>query len=160
MKKLLIVCFAALIISCGSKKGAFENMNKTIDEDELKGKWTVSDISFDGYREYKVNLFNDSNTNCFLVSDWSLVANNNRGNYEITNNSCATGKRFFIWKIDPETQKFILKPTDDSYNSESGTGYSLDIKSVSPNQFILQQTLQIDGGPVNMQIKFIKTTLR
>lgn len=160
MKNLVLLCFAVLLVSCGSKKGASETMNTDITEAELKGKWTVSDISFDGYREYKVNLFNDSSTNCFLVSDWSLVANNNRGNYEITNNSCDTGRRYFIWKIDPETQKFILKPTNESYKSETGTGYSLDIKSVNQDQFILQQTLQIDGVPVNMQIKFIKTTLR
>ncbi|ARN77736.1 hypothetical protein BST97_06840 [Nonlabens spongiae] len=148
-----------LLISCGSKQSTVSIAGREIDKKEFKGNWTLASVDFDGYRKYNVTLFNDTDTDCFLVSDWNFVSNNNKGSYEITSNSCETGKRYFIWVLDSASRTFKLKPTDEDYNSVDDLGYTLNIKSVSENQIILGQRLTIDGGPVNMELKLIRTTL-
>ena len=157
---LAIIAFSLILVSCGSKQSAVSIAEREIDKKEFKGNWTLSSVNFDGYRKYDVTLFNDASTDCFLVSDWNFVSNNNKGSYEITSNSCETGKRYFIWVLDSDNRAFKLKPTDEDYNSEDNLGYTLNIKSVSENQIILGQQLTIDGGPVNMELQLIKTTLR
>lgn len=151
MKKLIIAFIPLLfLMSCGSKK----EIQTT--EKSFKGSWVVSDITFDGFRKYEVNLLRDADSECFKISSWDFVSNNNRGNYNINNDLCQTGERKFIWVYDESASKVTIKPTDDNYKSENNVGFAFQILSVTENTMTWTQTLQIDGGPVVMKINFTK----
>jgi hypothetical protein len=151
MKKIIISTLIVLFLtSCGSKK------SMEINKRSLKGSWVISDITYDGFRKYDVNLFRDADSDCFKISSWDFISNNNKGSYFIKNDLCTTGKRSFIWTYDNEAEKVTIKPTDEKFNSENNVGFSFTLFDINESTMIWTQTFQIDGGPVVMKIIFNK----
>ncbi len=153
MKKFLFAIIPLLfLVGCGSKNAAITT------EKSFKGEWVVSDITFDGFRKYNVNLLRDADSDCFKISSWDFVSNNNRGSYTINNDLCSTGERKFVWVYDEAASKVTIKPTDNNYKSENNVGFAFQILYVNESTMTWTQTLQIDGGPVVMKINFTKKT--
>ena len=149
--------FASLIaVACGPSKTVQES-KKT-----LKGTWTLNDISYDQSGVYNVTIFQDTSVECMVGSTWRFIPNNNFGNYEIANDNCPVGKRYFIWTI-PDTgdnatnYDIILKPTDAKMKSTmDDKGFRLNLSYLSDDQLQIKQTVQLKGNPFTITMDFSK----
>ncbi len=158
MKKLLVILTVALLMaSCGPSKTARE-ARKTFD-----GGWTLDSVTYpENLGTFNVTLLNDASANCFEGSTWDFVSNNNRGTYRVQGTDCDGGQRNFIWSVDEENTPdgvydFLLKPTDEDYKSTTGNqGFRLNLKSLSGNQMVWEQTVTLDGEPFVIQMNFSK----
>ncbi|RMB61024.1 lipocalin [Dokdonia sinensis] len=157
MKKILLIAFAAIVTTaCGPSKTVQES-KKT-----LKGYWTLNDISYDRPGTFNVTIFEDTSAECLEGSQWRFIPNNNFGNYEISNTSCPTGKRYFVWTI-PDTgdnasnYDIMLKPTDEKMKSTmNNTGFRLALSYLSDDQLQIRQTVQLEGSPFTIKMNFSK----
>lgn len=157
MKKicLMLIC-SFVLLSCGTTKTIRES--KKI----LKGNWTLDAISYDRPGTFNVTIFGDTSAECLEGSSWQFIPNNNFGNYEITDTSCPTGKRYFIWALpktgeNDTTDDIILKPTDENKNSTMNEkGFRLSISYLSENQLQFKQQVQLEGKPFTIQMNFSK----
>ncbi|MFT5752526.1 MAG: hypothetical protein ACI828_001882 [Flavobacteriales bacterium] len=157
MKKIMIIMFASLItIACGPSKTIKES-KKT-----LKGTWTLNDITYDRSGTFNVTIFQDTSAECLEGSTWRFIPNNNFGNYEVVNENCPSGKRYFIWAI-PDTgdsatnYDIILKPTDAKMKSTmNNKGFRLNLSYLSDDQLEIKQTLQMDGKPFTITMAYSK----
>jgi hypothetical protein len=156
MHKLTYILLALLMVGCSSSRN--NNAPEPTEESDLKGDWTVTSVNFDGFRDYEVTLFGRVSNECIENSRWNFVSNNNRGSYDITEPGCNRGTNNFIWTLD-ESGKFILKPTNEKYKSDTGNGFALTLKNYTGTSMTLTQTLTVDGGPVVMDIVFIKSQM-
>ena len=158
MKKIFILGFVAVLLAaCGPSKTAKE-ARKT-----FNGKWTLTSVTYpNSSGEFDVTLLNDANASCFENSTWNFVSNNNRGAYSVQGTNCSQGQRYFIWSIDEENTPegiydFLLKPTDEDYNSTTGNqGFRMNLKSLSENQMVWEQSVMLEGSPFVIRMNFSK----
>lgn len=104
---------------------------------------------------------NDTSKECFEESVWKFVPNNNRGTYDITTEGCSMGERYFIFMVQEIDKSsgyydFLIKPTNEKYQSETNKGIRLSLSYLSDNQMTWQQTLQVDGEPFVISMNFVK----
>lgn len=159
-KILLFLSVTALILnSCTtavkSTKGT-RNAGKAI-----KGEWVLSSVTYNQTGKYHITLLKDTSKECFEGSTWRFVPNNFRGTYSINNSGCATGDRHFVFvvqEIDAQTgyYDFLLKPTNQKYQSETHEGIRLRLAHLSDNQMRWEQTLRVDGKPFVISMNFNK----
>lgn len=158
MKKLIVLLLVtATIVSCGSSKVVRASKK------EIKGNWTLNDISYSEYGTFRITFFNDATKDCLENSNWQFIPNNNSGVYSIAKDDCFAGDRNFIFtidEVDPETglYDFLLKPTDAKKKSETNTGYRLKLISLSESQMQWQQLASIDGKTIKINMNFTKIT--
>lgn len=156
MRKLLaLFLLASLTISCGSSKVVKESRK------EIKGYWSLDDISYSESGTFNVQLLNDTSTECFEGTSWRFIPNNNRGYYEVQNPDCPTGNRNFIFaiqEIDEQTglYDFLLKPTDEKYKSANNIGFRLRLAQMSSNSMQWEQTVTLEGKPFTIYMNFSK----
>lgn len=158
MKKIFILGFVAVLLAaCGPSKTAKE-ARKT-----FNGNWTLTSVTYpNSSGEFDVTLLNDANASCFENSTWNFVSNNNRGAYSVLGTNCSQGQRYFIWSIDEENTPegiydFLLKPTDEDYNSTTGNqGFRMNLKSLSEQQMVWEQSVMLEGSPFVIRMNFSK----
>ena len=156
MRKLLaLFLLASLTISCGSSKVVKESRK------EIKGYWSLDDISYSESGTFNVQLFNDTSTECFVGTSWRFIPNNNRGYYEVQNTDCPTGNRNFIFDIQEINEQsglydFLLKPTDEKYKSANNIGFRLRLAQMSNNSMQWEQTVSLEGKPFTIYMNFSK----
>ena len=158
MKKIILLLFAALLLSsCGATK-IERQAQKT-----FKGNWTLNKISYpDSQGIFKVNLFNDVSASCFTGSKWTFVPNNNHGTYSITDASCETGDRNFIFDViettpDSGVFDFTLKPVAEGDNPRKiNTGYRMNLVSLSDTNMIWEQQVSLEGEPFTIRMHLSK----
>lgn len=159
MKKLLVlIAFGLLILSCGPSKTARE-ARKT-----FNGDWTLTSVTYPGSSgDFNVTLLNDASASCMEGSTWNFISNNNRGTYFVQGQDCQEGgQRHFIWSIDEENTPeglydFLLKPTDENFKSTTGNqGFRLNLRSLSQDQMVWEQSVELDGSPFVIRMNFSK----
>lgn len=155
MKKLLLLCLAIGLISCGASKTV--RVSKKI----IKGDWILNSITYSNVGTYNVTLLDDTSKTCFEGSTWQFIPNNNTGIYNINSGSCPTGERnfnFTIQEVDAETglYDFLLKPTNAKNKSETNQGFRLRLAALSDTNMIWQQTVSVDGKPFTITMNFNK----
>lgn len=156
MKKiLLIVAFASILFSCGTPKTVQESRKI------IKGSWNLDEISYSESGTFNVTLLDDTSKECFEGTSWNFIPNNNTGTYNVDNNNCPSGERYFIFaiqEIDPATglYDFLLKPTDERKKSENKVGFRLRLAKLSANDMIWEQTVSLDGSPFTIYMNFSK----
>ena len=155
MKKLMLICLAIVLVSCGASKTVRESKKV------IKGDWTLSTITYSKTGKYNVTLLNDTSKDCFEGSSWQFIPNNNTGTYTINESSCSTGVRNFVFtiqEIDPQTglYDFLLKPTNEKHKSETNQGFRLSLTSLSDTYMQWQQTVSVDGKPFTITMNFNK----
>ena len=155
MKKLVMIAFASILISCGSSK-VVRQAQKTI-----KGSWNLSSITYDRTGTYNIKLLDDASKTCFESSTWQFIPNDYKGTYSIINTECDTGDRHFkfdIQEIDPTTglYDFLLKPTDEKYKSELNQGFRLKLTELSETSMQWQQIVNVEGRPFTINMNFSK----
>ena len=156
MKKLLIVMvLAAVAFSCGTPKTVIQAKK------EVKGYWSLDNISYSEPGTFNVTVFNDTSKECFEGSTWQFIPNNNTGMYTIKDSDCLTGDRHFVFTIqavDAETGHFdfLLKPTNEKHKSETNKGFRQKILTLSETVMQWQQTVTVEGKPFIITMTFNK----
>lgn len=158
MKKIvtsLSICALLVVASCGTSKTV--RTSKKV----IKGNWVLSSITYNQAGTYNTTLLNDASKACFEGSTWQFVPNNNTGIYSINDTSCSTGERHFVFtiqEIDAETglYDFLLKPTDKKQKSETNQGYRLKLSALSDDAMQWQQSVNVSGNPLTINMNFTK----
>ena len=153
---LILSVFTLLVVtSCGTSKTV--RVSKKV----IKGDWTLSSITYNQAGTYNTVLLNDASKVCFEGSTWKFVPNNNTGIYAINDASCSTGERYFVFtiqEIDEVTglYDFLLKPTNEKYKSDTNQGFRLKLSALSDTDMVWQQTVNVAGSPLTINMNFIK----
>ncbi|MDY0781210.1 lipocalin family protein [Tenacibaculum sp. IB213877] len=153
MKKLCLIFFSLLMVSCASSKLVGDSY-KT-----LKGEWTLNSVTYSDNGIYKTTLLNDATKQCFEGSNWQFVPNNNTGTYTINNSDCTTGVRYFnfsLQEMSNGTVDFMLKPTDKKHNPDTNQGFRLTLTQLSTSTMQLQQAISVNGSPLKINMNFTK----
>ena len=155
MKKLLLICMAIGLVSCGTSKTV--RVSKKV----IKGDWVLNSITYNQAGTYNVTLLNDASKACFEGSTWQFVPNNNTGVYTINGANCAIGDRHFVFtiqEVDAETglYDFLLKPTNEKHKSESNQGFRLKLSALSDEAMQWQQTVNVSGSSFTINMNFSK----
>ncbi|MBU3820755.1 lipocalin family protein [Flavobacteriaceae bacterium XHP0103] len=158
MKKIisaLSICALLITVSCGSSK-IVRTSEKTI-----KGNWVLSSIMYSQSGTYNTALLSDVSKECFEGSTWQFVPNNNTGIYTINDSDCSTGERYFVFtiqEVNAETglYNFLLKPTNERYKSETNQGFRLKLSALSDMAMQWQQTVNVAGSPLTINMNFTK----
>lgn len=156
MKKIaLLIVVTTFLASCGATK-VERQAQKT-----LKGEWTLTKITYpDSQGVFTVNLLQDASASCFVGSTWSFIPNNNHGAYTITDGTCQTGKRNFIFDVietspDSGLFDFTLKPVADGENPRKATtGYRMNLSYLSGAVMTWEQMVRVDGDLFTVQLHF------
>lgn len=157
MKKSILMLFAVVLLTaCGATK--IERQA----QQTLKGEWTLNRISYPNSEGiFKVAMFNDASASCFTGSTWAFVPNNNHGTYTITDGSCSTGERQFIFDVieavpDSGIFDFTLKPMGDKENPRKvNTGYRMNLVSLSGSSMVWEQQVSLEGKPFTIRLHFV-----
>lgn len=158
MKKIVFLAFATLmLVSCGGNKPK----ESSIGNKALKGEWTLQNITYNQKGKFNITLLNDTSKECFEGSTWKFVPNNNRGIYTINNGDCSTGSRNFVFvvqEIDKSSgyYDFLLKPTNEKYQSETNQGIRLRLAHLSETNMTWEQTVSVEGKPFVISMNFVK----
>lgn len=156
MKKMfMLALIVAIGISCAPPKVVQDSYKV------MKGYWTLDEVSYDAEGTYNISLFNDETAACFEGSTWRFIPNNNTGNYTIEKPDCAIGERSFVFtirEIDKESglYDFMLKPTIEKRKSDSNVGFRLQLTQLGDYSMTWQQTVQVDGEPFTINMRFSK----
>jgi len=156
MRKLFLLAFIIAVgVSCNPPKVVQDSYKV------MKGYWVLDEVSYEAPGNYNITLFNDASAACFEGSNWRFIPNNNTGNYVIDNSDCASGQRNFVFtvqEIDKESglYHFMLKPTNEKGKSDTKTGYRLRLAQLGEYSMTWQQTVQVDGAPFVINMRFSK----
>ncbi|GAA4803143.1 lipocalin family protein [Litoribaculum gwangyangense] len=155
MKRILLIIVTIGMISCGTSKTV--RTSKKV----IKGDWTLSSITYNQAGTYNTVLLNDASKACFEGSIWKFVPNNNTGIYTINDSSCSSGERYFVFtiqEVDATTglYDFLLKPTNEKYKSDTNQGFRLKLSSLSETQMQWQQSVNVSGSPLTINMNFTK----
>ena len=152
-----LVLSMAFLVSCGSMAVVKE---ATL---TMKGDWQLTSVTYPGEDdELQVSLFNEVPSSCLENSSWHFISNNNTGSYEPSGLGCENSPQFFIWSIKEAdasagTFDLMFKPTDADYESTTGNkGYRINLKSLSGDQMVWEQTINFEGRPFPIQMNFTK----
>ena len=156
MKQLILLFVTVSLMSCGTSKTV--RTSKKV----IKGEWVLNTITYSEAGTYNVTLLNDVSKACFESSTWQFIPNNNTGMYTISDTSCSTGIRHFVFtiqEVDPQTglYDFLLKPTDEKHKSATNQGFRLKLTSLSDTAMQWQQTVSVNGNPFTITMNFTKS---
>ena len=159
MKKIFILLATiGLLASCGGTSKVAKEARKSFD-----GQWTLTSVTYpNNPGQFNVTLFNEAQASCFENSNWDFVSNNNRGTYTVSGTDCDGETNQFIWSIDEENTPqgiydFLLKPTNEDYKSTTGDqGFRMNLRSVTENNMVWEQTVSLDGSPFTIRMNFSK----
>ncbi len=152
MKKILALGAAVmLLISCSSSAPVSRST-----QSDLKGNWTISDVTYPGSNVIKINSFDIADSKCFKGSAWKFISNNNKGNLELTQSGCSTFTSPIVWSITKEND-FTLKIVDPSIKAKNVTqGYVLKYQPQSETSFQLIDKVNVGGKLTNVVYQFQK----
>ena len=157
MRKFIsIIVLSIVLIACGTSPKVVKSSKKVI-----KGDWTLNNITYSDYGNFKILFFNDVYKDCLEKSEWRFIPNNNTGIYSVATEGCENGERNFIFtikEVDSTTglYDFLLKPTDAKNKSIDNSGFRLKLKQLTDLNMQWEQTASIEGKSFKIYINFIK----
>ncbi|MCG2611213.1 lipocalin family protein [Flavobacterium sp. SM15] len=120
----------------------------------LKGKWTVTNVSYPGSEYFKATSFQIAESKCFVGSTWQFVSNNNTGT--MTLNQCTDFSSDIVWSITPE-KEFTLKFIGEKAKARKVTqGFRLRIANQTGNSFQLIDKINVGGSVSDLVYQFEK----
>ncbi|MFA9289777.1 MAG: hypothetical protein ACEQSF_00930 [Solirubrobacteraceae bacterium] len=158
MKKLLLAFALPLFLffSCSQSKNVV-----AFSSTQLRGSWVLSSIEYSKVGNYKATLFNDSSKDCFVGSQWNLIANNYSGEYILNSgDDCQPGSRKIIWdvvQVDNKNYFQFKKIIQDVKAKNIQSGYRLKIDSLDSNTIIMSQDTFIENSAIQLIYTFVKS---
>lgn len=127
----------------------------------MVGNWTLENIQVEGQEgEFKVELFDEADIECFIGSYWTFTRPNSEGSYILSNEDDCTGsQRDFIWTVLADKSggkaqfqfKYVAAGTKPKDNKD---GYRMDIVSIDESSMTLQGNLTFEGEPLYLVYTF------
>ena len=163
MKKLTILfAFLGVLIvmsSCTATNKAVRDSRK-----DINGTWQLQKVEADGITgQFKADIFNEADFNCFIGSTWQFNNNNSLGSYTVmanAGNNCNSLQRKFRWSVTENMglQNFQFKRlTDDLKEMEPDKGgFIFRILEVSPQNFKIKSDFTFEGKPSSFIYTFVK----
>lgn len=151
MKKFVCITLASafVLVSCGPK------LNNAAQSD-LKGDWTVTDVSYKNEDIFKIKAFGFMEANCLEGSIWEFIPNNNTGTMTINNANCTYNDTPIVWTITSEGV-FTLKFVDPSLKAKKVTsGFNLALANQDENSFQLIDYADVAGNKTKIVYQFKK----
>jgi hypothetical protein len=162
----LAVGTALIFASCAST-----NVQKSQMETgkEVRGSWTLSDVSYRGLADKEVqgnnyvtekvsSVFDMAAPECYEGSTWNLVQNNKTGTYTFNTSDagCPTGTAKIIWDIKEEgtTTYFTFKDITGIKAKQNTAGYRLRVDYLDANSMTLVQDVNASGKIVQVVYSF------
>lgn len=148
MRKILFLSMLTMLVfSC----------KPTIDSKSqigLKGKWTITNVSYTGSEYFKVTSFQIADSKCFVGSNWQFVSNNNKGTMKLS--QCTDFSSDIVWSITPE-KEFTLKFVGEDAKARKITqGYRLKVANQSETSFQLIDKINVGGNTADIVYQFQK----
>lgn len=129
-------------------------------EKNLKGNWTLTNVSYSRPGKFNVKLYNDAGSDCFENSTWQFIPNNNTGTYQFTNAGCDQTLKNVKWTIplpDGGSYYFMMKPlTAKKKSIEGNRGFRTGLQSLDASTMVWTQKMQFEGKPFTITMNFIK----
>ena len=145
MKKVLFLLMLGLSVAACKTQGTIAQSTQGTRQANkvIKGEWILSSVTYSEKGKYEITLLNDT------------------GIYAINKAGCAAGDRHFIFtvqEVDKSTgyYDFLLKPTNEKYQSETNAGVRLHLAYLSENEMRWEQTVRVDGKPFVISMNFTK----
>ena len=140
MKKLLFMGIMSMFIfySCSSSNSTSLNRPS---QREVRGTWNLDNVTY-SENMVKVKAFDEYDAQCLKNSTWYFVANNNSGNFIITQGGeCPSLTQQFKWYIDSQNM-FVLKLLNEGDKARKvSTGTTYQYQDISDSEFILNQVI-------------------
>ena len=157
MKQLLLLLILSLIlISCGASK----EINQQ--EKGFSGDWKLISVDYpDSSGFFDVTLFEVASANCFEGSEWSFVANNNRGKVQLLDSDCNLPEQNTVWSLQKSNEIYydydiLIKMADDEKASRQKRGSRLQLKQLSENSMVWDLNVSFQGKPMIVELNFVK----
>lgn len=153
MKKIqLLSLLLVFLASCSTSKIA----NKA--EKDMRGDWELVNISADNSGIKIKNIFNHSNIDCFIGSQWHLVANNHKGSYTFTSANCSADQNKISWHMEEENgvPYFWFKQLNGEKAKNVKSGYKLRVVNIGENTAVFSQQLSMEGERITLKYNFVK----
>lgn len=141
INSILFLAIAFLITSCSSSKSA-SGLKATTGN--LKGTWTVSNISTDLPDTLKVTeVFDEAPYQDFTGSTWNLTRNG-KGSFTLSNGT----KEDIYWSIygNGDNAQLQFKKLNGMKPKNVDEGYRLQLMNISSNGFIARSPVDLDNG--------------
>jgi len=157
MKKIVsLFILSFFLISCGASKEIKQ------EEKGLNGNWKLLSVDYpDSSGFFDVTLFEVASANCFESSEWSFVANNNRGKVQLLNNDCIVPEQNMVWSLKESNQLYysfdiLVKMADDEKASRQKRGSRMQLKQLSENNMIWDLNVNFQGKPMIVELNFVR----
>ena len=156
MKKIILVVLVIFAVGCKSKEKVVGTKLDRSTEIAIKGNWVLSSVAYEGSEYIKVTSFNIADSKCFEGSDWSFVANNNKGKMALNNANCSSYASDVTWYINKEGN-FVMKFLTEGVKAKHNTsGYILGVNVQSKEQFQLVDKINVGNKMVDVVYQFNK----
>lgn len=161
MRKIIGSLMAAALVitlaSCGGSKMAQKY------EQNINGTWQLETVVSEGISgNYKANIFNEEDFNCFVGSTWQFKKANNLGSYSISKNAgnCVAVQRNFRWSTssqDGAADHFQFKRlTDNLKPMDDGAGFVFKILQSTSTVLQLKSEFSYEGKPAAFMYNFVR----
>ena len=156
MKKvLLLLVLVGFVASCKSTSATNTKVdNKT--ERLIKGDWTLTSVTYPGSQAISVMSFQIADSKCFEGSTWKFVSNNNKGEMNLSQPTCASFSSPITWFVNKDGQ-FVLKVLNAGEKAKKvRDGYVLSVANQTETSFQLIDKIDVAGKLTNVVYQFQK----
>ncbi len=155
---LFLLSTLAILTSCGASKEAKGY------ETGVDGTWQLETIVSEGILgNFKAQIFDEQNVDCFVGSTWKFNKGNNLGSYTIAKNGgeCVSIKRDFRWSIYQPTKGAasmlqFKKLTDKLKEVENDAGYRFTILNADKSNMRVRSEFAFEGKTAAFIYNFTK----
>lgn len=151
---LLPLVLAFFLVSCGSSK-VIKGTEK-----QLQGNWQLTDVSFPGTSGFfDVTLFQTEASNCFINSNWSFVANNNRGKVNFEYSQCDIAIQNMVWRVTTSINgefDILIKLAEDEKASKQKKGSRWKLANFDTDNMKWTTQVNFQNKPVTILLSFVR----
>ncbi|MFD2909714.1 lipocalin family protein [Flavobacterium ardleyense] len=156
MKKIILIVLVIFAVGCKSKEKVVGTKLDRSTEIAIKGNWVLSSVNYGGSDYIKVTSFNVADSKCFEGSEWSFVANNNKGQMALNSANCTNYSSNITWYINKDENMVLKFLTEGVKAKHTNSGYILRVVSQSKTQFQLIDKIDVAGKMTDVVYQFDK----
>lgn len=150
----LIIGALFLLIGCVS---APNNQVDSQAQKFMRGSFRLASVTYPGSDFIKVQSFDFADSQCWVGSQWSFVANNNSGNAQMSGSgSCPSLNAKITWFVNKEGN-VVLKFIDEGMKAKRvKDGYVLHVRNANDNGFQWVDKINVGNKPTDVVYQFVK----
>lgn len=150
-----LFCFCLLVLAgCVS---APSNQVDNSTQKFMRGSFRIASVSYPGSEFIKVQSFDFADSQCWVGTQWNMVANNNSGNVQMNGSgSCPSLNAKITWFVNKEGN-VVLKFIDEGMKAKRvKDGYVLQVRNANDNGFQWVDKINVGNKPTDVVYQFVK----